>query len=206
MKANAYCRKILKEYPEVISKEQMRIICSISKKTCLYLLTSGLVPCLDTGKKTHRFQIKTTDVILYLKDREINPQKYRPPDGYYIQDAGPGSLKRNCEIRTPPMLPITDQTVALMRSFFVDALKEYPDVLITDQIAEFTGYNQSSVIGWCNKQKLKHFHISRKYYVPKEYLLDYLVSDHFIRINRKSKEHIQFIYALLNCIKDSKIK
>lgn len=57
-------------YPEYITKDQMYRICHISKKTCLFLLESGLVPNIDSGKKTRRFKIKTVDVIQYLKDRD----------------------------------------------------------------------------------------------------------------------------------------
>lgn len=37
-----YCREVLAEYPEYITKEQMYRICHVSKKTCLFLLESGL--------------------------------------------------------------------------------------------------------------------------------------------------------------------
>ena len=201
MNTTAYYRTILKAYPETISKEQMRIICAISKKTCHYLLTSGLVPCQDTGKQTHRFRIKTTDVIQYLKDREVNPEKYRPPKGYY------GRNPEKCSNATGvPYFPIDGKTVALMRSYFAKALKDYPDVLLTEQVAEFTGYGVNSVNGWCSKQKLKHFRICGRFYIPKEYLLDYLVSDQFIKINRKSEKHIQFIYAIWDRIGNKRKK
>lgn len=65
-----YCNEILQQYPEYITKDQMYRICHISKKTCLFLLESGLVPNIDSGKKTRRFKIKTVDVIQYLKDRD----------------------------------------------------------------------------------------------------------------------------------------
>lgn len=72
-----YCNEILQQYPEYITKDQMYRICHISKKTCLFLLESGLVPNIDSGKKTRRFKIKTVDVIQYLKDRDdyadLNP-------------------------------------------------------------------------------------------------------------------------------------
>ena len=58
-----YCNEILQQYPEYITKDQMYRICHISKKTCLFLLESGLVPNIDSGKKTRRFKIKTVDVI-----------------------------------------------------------------------------------------------------------------------------------------------
>lgn len=60
-----YCNEILQQYPEYITKDQMYRICHISKKTCLFLLESGLVPNIDSGKKTRRFKIKTVDVIQY---------------------------------------------------------------------------------------------------------------------------------------------
>ena len=59
--------KIKANHPEKIGLEQMRVICHISKKTARYLLTSGLVPCIDTGKKTLQYIINTKDVITYLK-------------------------------------------------------------------------------------------------------------------------------------------
>lgn len=46
-----YYNEILQQYPEYITKDQMYRICHISKKTCLFLLESGLVPNIDSGKK-----------------------------------------------------------------------------------------------------------------------------------------------------------
>lgn len=73
MNATTQYQDILEQYPIYMTKDQMYRICHISKKTCLFLLESGLVPCLDSGKKTRRFKIKTTDVIHYLEDRDIHP-------------------------------------------------------------------------------------------------------------------------------------
>lgn len=66
MNATTQYQDILEQYPIYMTKDQMYRICHISKKTCLFLLESGLVPCLDSGKKTRRFKIKTTDVIQYI--------------------------------------------------------------------------------------------------------------------------------------------
>ena len=75
-----YCSEVLAQYPEYITKDQMYRICHISKKTCLFLLESGLVPNIDSGKKTRRFKIKTEDVIDYLKSRDDYPELYKAPD------------------------------------------------------------------------------------------------------------------------------
>ncbi len=44
-------RYLLNQYPETVQKEQFRIICHISKRTARYLLQSGLVPCVQSGRK-----------------------------------------------------------------------------------------------------------------------------------------------------------
>ena len=152
-------------------------VCHISKKTCLFLLENGLVPCIDSGKKTRRFKIGTNAVIHYLEDRDLRPELYKPPEGFYKKN--PSELDR----------ALTEDDLRIMRQFYETALKRYPDVLTTKQISKFTGYGESSVVRWCNKQQLKSFYIKRRLFIPKEYLIDFLVSWHFIGISVKSHTH-----------------
>ena len=168
---------ILEQYPIYMTKDQMYRICHISKKTCLYLLESGLVPCMDSGKKTRRFRIKTTDVIHYLEDRDIHPEYYKPQDGYYKQP----------HIPKPGVLSEHDRLV--MKQFYEKELASWPDVMTIKQVSAFTGYGKTSVERWCNKQYLKSFYIKRRYFIPKEYLIGFLVSWHFIGISVKSDNH-----------------
>lgn len=51
-----------------ITKEQFCRICHISKRHAKYLLDSGLVKCMDSGKKTRRYTIQAKDVWAYLID------------------------------------------------------------------------------------------------------------------------------------------
>ncbi len=186
-----YYSEILKKYPEYITKDQMYRICNISKKTCLFLLENKLVPNIDSGKKTRRFKIKTTDVINYLKDREINPGLYRAPSGYYIE--------YDKQKITDFALAFSKDNRIAIRLFYENKLIEYPDVMDIYEVAEFTGYNKNSVIRWCNKGYLKYFNILQKYKIPKEYLLDFLISDYYINIFKKSAKHDMYnqqIYEL----------
>lgn len=70
--SNSY-QQILDEYPEYITKEQLYQICHISKKSAQNLLESGEIPCIDSGRKTHRFLIATADVVDYLQRRDSAP-------------------------------------------------------------------------------------------------------------------------------------
>ena len=41
---------LLREYPEIISADQLYRICKISKRKAKWLLDNGIIPCHDTGK------------------------------------------------------------------------------------------------------------------------------------------------------------
>ena len=71
--SNSY-QQILDEHPEYITKEQLYQICHISKKSAQNLLESGEIPCIDSGRKTHRFLIATADVVDYLQRRDSAPR------------------------------------------------------------------------------------------------------------------------------------
>lgn len=176
-----YCREVSAKYPEYITKEQMYRICHVSKKTCLFLLESGLVPSIDSGKKTRRFKIKTSDVIKYLQERDDYPELYKAPDGFY-KHAG-------CK-KAPSFDEVFKKgDLVTMRKYYEECLISYPDVMTIEQIAEFTGYCKTSVRAWCSKQEVKCFLIRQRFQVPKEHLLDFLLSKYFIGIAVKSPKH-----------------
>ena len=193
MKTNHYYSDLLRQYPAYMTKEQMYQVCHISKKTCLFLLQSGLVPCLDSGKKTRRFKIETANVIRYLADRELHPDRYKPPDGFYKRKRVKGKSRRKKRRKLgtdTPSPSVTGVDPCIMREYYRAELELYPDdVLTTKQISEFTGYSHSSVVRWCNKQYLQNFYIRHRFYVPKEYLLDFFTSRRFINISVKSELH-----------------
>ena len=179
-----YCNEVLQSYPKYITKEQMYRICHISKKTCSFLLESGLVPNIDNGKKTRRFKIKTTDVIEYLRNRDDYPELYKAPDGFY---QGNGCKK------APSFDEVFSKAdLTRMRQYYEKLLSKQPDVMTVEQVANFTGYCKNSVGRWCGKQELKNLFIRQRYRIPKEYLLDFLVSKFFIGIAVKSSKHQKF--------------
>jgi len=68
--------QLLKEYPDIMSLDQMRIVCHMSKKTTRLLLQNGYIPHTNIGKKTHTYLIPKKAVINYLTERENAPMKY----------------------------------------------------------------------------------------------------------------------------------
>lgn len=76
-------QKNLKPYPDPMSRNDFREACKIGTRTSLYLLKSGLVPCIHTGKKTRCYKIFKKDVEEYLINRERDPLYYTAPSGWY---------------------------------------------------------------------------------------------------------------------------
>lgn len=187
-----YDPKEFKALPNIINKEQMRIACHISKRTALYLLQSGLIPNETTGKKTRCYSIKKKDVIAFLKDREQNPNKYLPPENWYkYSSASP--KKKPYVIR---YLPGGQATRRQLADYYTKALSDYSDVVDVDAIIKFTGYNRRTVGGWCRKERLRFIMNTPKYMIPKCFLIEYLCSDWYNKIIRKSKEHLNAIWEV----------
>ena len=81
----------------------------------------------------------------------------------------------------------------LPRQYFENLLKPYPEFLSFKQISEITGYKHKVVTRWCATERLKSILKSPRYMVPKTWLLDFLVSDDYNNICRKSGKHYAMI-------------
>ncbi len=91
---------LINEYPAVITKDQFYRICNISKKTAKHLLDNGLVPCINSGKKTRKYKLKLTDVIVYLEARDASPEIYTAPIGWYKRGSTYKGHKREPRVLT----------------------------------------------------------------------------------------------------------
>ena len=177
MQRNEDIKQRLQEYPSYISKEQLCKICHISKRTALRLLEDGSIPCKSNGKQTRKFQIALADVEAFLLKRQarikINPREAR-------------NVYR----------PMSAEMKSLLPHVVTDWLEPYPDVLSVDEVVQITGYGSSSVVKWCKKEDLQHYCIGRKFFVPKTWLQEFMLSERFWGIHVKSHIHRQSLVSL----------
>ncbi len=82
--------------------------------------------------------------------------------------------------------------------FFEEKLKRKKDVLTTSEVSKITGYSQKTIVDCYEKKEIKCFLIKNRLYFPKEYLIDFLLSERYNGIIKKSKVHIAFIRNLLS--------
>ena len=177
MQRNEDIKQRLQGYPSYISKEQLCKICHISKRTALRLLEDGSIPCKSNGKQTRKYQIALADVEAFL-------------------------LKRQARIKTNPRearnvyRPMSAEMKSLLPHVITDWLEPYPDVLSVDEVVQITGYGSSSVVKWCKKEDLQHYWIGRKFFVPKIWLQEFMLSERFWGIHVKSHIHRQSLVSL----------
>lgn len=184
----AHFKEIKKQYPKTMSKDQLYRVAHISKATALYLLQSGAIPCKDTGKKTRRYTIKTDDVIEYLRQREICPEKYKASEGWYAGTAGAKkAIAPSCWIT------LTPEQTKKFELFFEAEMKEMADLITIEELAVFAGYKSTSVVNWCSSKKMKAFKIGGKYFIPKECAIKYLASAAMCRNPQQSYRYKLFV-------------
>ena len=132
-------QKVLKAYPDPMSRNDFREAYKIGTRTSLYLLKSGLVPCVNTGKKTRCYKIFKKDVEEYLIYRESDPLYYTAPSGWY----------KNYPNHEPPVPALIDRidyqavSPVIVREYFTKQLEPSPDVLTVKMVAEATEYKRT---------------------------------------------------------------
>jgi len=172
-KLNEYCNNIRSQYQDYISLEQFRIICRIAKRTAAHLLATGVIPCIDNGKKTCRYKIKVDDVIEYLQSVKTIEQVSAKKKGY-CKIVNPSILRKNyvdflSEVPQVSFLNYLQHTYHL-----------YPDVMTPLDVAEITGLVENTIQHYSRDGLIRSFNINRKHMMPKPYVYEFLMSSKFI--------------------------
>ena len=173
-------RELMERYPCYVSKEQLYVICRISKQSAKHLLDTGIIPCEDTGKKTRRYRIAMKDIIAYLKNREKSGNAM-------ISSGETGTLIKS-EIRprtsyAKAVLPGQEEEV---RRYFEYISTDYPDVLNMYDAADMTGLALVTIQKLTKSGTLRFIKVDRHPMIPKPYMLDFMSSPKFLCIKSNS--------------------
>lgn len=158
-----------------ISKEQFRRECHIGKATALRLIQSGLVPAIDTKRKTDRYLIARRDVDKYLRERELDPEKY----GYGKN----GKVEPGIKLK-----PYTLAHAKLLRKMLQQEWKTLPDMLRIGDVVQLLGYREQIIREWVKEYDVGNVIIGHTMYFPKQRLIDFVASAEFYATLPKSAE------------------
>ena len=152
------------KYGEFISKDDMCKEIRISKRKASYLLQNGYIPCEIRESQTWRYKIRTKDVAEYIK-KGVEPKL---PAGLF---------------KAPPKIDTKKVKLDknILAELFTEMMEKYPDALSLDDVGKITGYMRWGVPEWISSGELKSVKMNhRRTIVPKEWLLEFMLSDEFL--------------------------
>ncbi len=186
----AYFQELRRRYPTVMSKEQLYKVCHISKRVSKYYLDNDIIPCQNSGHVTHKYTIKTEDVIEFLRRREASPAAYKvtlPSGAKY-------------EPKVAPRIIYTDHVMKCYEQLIRSLAATYPDLMTVHMISELTGYSEATVHKWTPIGNIRWLRDGMQYYAPKELVIRHLLSEPFRNISGKCKKHRWILQQLSNMI------
>lgn len=176
-------KELLETMPDIMNKEQFRVVCHISKRTALYYLQSGLIRAENTGKKTHTWNIRKKDVIDFARKYSKNADDFTPPENWYVYGE-PGFNPQGYVHFFDD-----EKWAARSRAYYGSLLEKEKDLLTVKDIARITDYREHTVMYWIHQDKLRvHHAYSNRYLIPKEYLLNFLCSEYYMRYKHKPRK------------------
>jgi hypothetical protein len=163
--------KLKTQYPAYISLEQLRGICKIAKRSARYLVDNGIIPAIDTGRKTWRYKISIDDVTEYLRRRDR--------EGSMIPAGATSSREPSTSKRSYSQVVSRGQEREAVK-YFAEVYADYPDVLSTDDMAAMAGMHKKSLMRILKDGHIKVLASKPRYVVPKVYFWDFIASRRFI--------------------------
>jgi len=170
------------QYPEYVSLDQFYRICRIAKRSARYLIENGIIPAIDTGKRTWRYQISIDDVITYLYRRE-QVGSMIPPGAVtsrYKDRAASTTRKSFSQM-------VKQGQERKVAEYFKLIYADCADVLTTNDIADMTGLNRGTIMKLAKDGYIKSIADRPKYLIPKRYLLEFVVTRRFLEAKSNSE-------------------
>lgn len=160
-----------------VTQEQVRQMLHISKRKAKYLLDNGIIPCINTGKKTRQYRVKVADIEYYMQH----------PYDFTVGMFPSGSKHK----------PVKKEAVRLdedvVSKYYLKLLSKENDMLSVQEISELTGYSTSAVYRWIERGWVKSMMFLGRHLIRKENLHSFLTSPTYVIFPQKSSKHLQQI-------------
>lgn len=171
------------QYPDFLSLDELSRVCKIAKRSARYLVEHGIIPATDTGKQTWRYQIPIDDVITYLIRREQFGSMI-PPGAVSSRTKNRKSVSTGNRKSFSQM--VTQGQEWQIAEYFNFIYSDCKDILTTNDIAEMTGLDRGTIMKLAKSGQIKSIADRPKYLIPKQYLLEFVVTRRFLEAKSNS--------------------
>jgi excisionase family DNA binding protein len=77
------------------------------------------------------------------------------------------------------------------KKYYINLFESYPDVVDLEQFREMLGgIADSTARKLIHENRVKHYNIRNTYLIPKDWVVEYVLSKHYASYKRKLKAHI----------------
>ena len=169
MNFEEYYRTEIGRYPEFVTQKEMCVILGICKSTAYSLLKNGTIPYKYVSTSKGRRQS--------IKITDILLYQY----------------KKMCFDK------LENEYTESLRRYFQKQLSSMPQLLLVSDVSRFTGYSNTTINSWIQRNELKplqyknkriqSFHYGKGSLITKDAFLDFLSGPYYRSITRKSDIH-----------------
>ena len=172
------------ETEKIISLEDMYKMLHISKRKAKYMLDNGIIPCTDTGKKTHRYLIRKGDVLHFIESGAV----FEYPEGMFGSGYKAKKAQTNC-------FAIIDTDFA--RKWYNRQFHSKKDILTLKEVITMTGYTKETIRRWILYGDLQCVEYFNTRVVPKTSLIEWMSSQKYLSRVNKSAVQVEQMNAML---------
>ena len=174
---------LFEEYPDYISLDQMYQICGIAKRSALYLIQNGIVPAIDTGKRTWRYKIAIDDVIKYLRQKEQKGSMI--PQGMVSSRINNAAAMHGAAKKSYAEF-IGDASEQDLKDYFDFIYADCPDMLTSAETVEMTGLSTKAIARIIKLGLVQSVRYRSKNLITKRSLLTYVSSKDYYETRSNS--------------------
>ena len=164
-------KKILKnakKYNEYVTKDEFCNIC-------------GICP--------HRATVLLKDGIIFAEKRCKSVQGNKCSHFIHYYEIAISDILNYAKANAP-VSDCSKKEKSKIRFYYEKVFESAPDKISINEVSELLGYNRNSVIRWVNNNVISAVKIKERYFVAKDDLLSFVVSDYYMNIFDRSEKHM----------------
>lgn len=184
---------IIHKYPAYVNLEQVRTILHISRRKAAWLVQNGFIKGSISDKRTHQYCIKRDDLVYYIKDSELHPEKYITP----LAEFSARRYDKSARARITYIVP--ENLLKDFAKWLEIWLRDENEMLFKDDLIRLIGYHKNTINRWLLNGTLKSVELPDEFVTSKEWLIEFLCG-YGNTIVDKSDEHIACVQNLMNIL------
>ncbi len=179
---------------EMISLEQLYKMLRISKRKAAWMPGNGIIPCEIRNMPTHKYAIRTEDVLAYMAK---SPREKRKEIPVGLWSAKKNNNPHGSEPCGSDCEGYFDDTVLTLRGAKKTRFKRMLEMLLTNvsdtltvqEVAKLTGYAESTILRYIGRRYIYAVKICGRYAISKKSIINYFAKDKAFKNTQKSKWH-----------------